>query len=127
MIIKRLENLLGTPREVDWGNGMSRRFLVASERMGFSLTDTIVNAGTCSRLEYKQHLEACYCISGEGEIRNDSTGQAYPILPGTMYALDEHDAHHLIAKTDLRLVCVFLPALQGHETHHLGQDGTSSY
>ena len=41
----------------------------------------------------------------------------FPITPGTMYALDKNDEHWLIASPDedLRLVCVFTPALEGDE------------
>jgi len=34
-----------------------------------------------------------------------------------MYVLDRHDAHIIRARTDLRLLCVFTPALAGSETH----------
>ncbi|MEE8546241.1 MAG: ectoine synthase, partial [Alphaproteobacteria bacterium] len=40
----------------------------------------------------------------------------HPIAPGTIYALDRHDAHVLRAHTDMRLICVFNPALEGGET-----------
>ncbi len=128
MIIRRLGDLHGTERDVDWGNGRSRRFLLASDGMGYSLTDTIVEAGTSSLLEYRQHLEACYCIEGEGEVEHD--GVVHPIVPGTMYALDRHEAHVLRATTRMRLVCVFSPALEGRESHKDrlgGGRGSSSY
>lgn len=127
MIVKNLEELLGGPRDVDWGNGQSRRFLIESDNMQFSLTDTVVNAGSRSLLEYKNHLEACYCIQGIGEIEDTVTKRSYPLVPGTMYALDRHDKHYLVAKTQMRLVCVFLPALKGHESHRLNPQGSSSY
>ena len=127
MIVKSLDKLIGTPRDVEWGNGNSRRFLIEQDGMKFSLTDTIVKAGSRSFLEYKNHLEACYCIAGSGEIHDPVTGEVYSIYPGTMYALDKHDRHYLVAKDELRLVCVFLPALRGHESHRLGADGSSSY
>jgi len=64
MIINLLEKIKGTDRDIPWGNGQSRRFLLESDSMGFSLTDTIVLAGTESLLQYRNHLEACYCIEG---------------------------------------------------------------
>lgn len=127
MIIRSLDELIDTRRDVDWGNGNSRRFLIEQDGMKFSLTDTIVKAGSSSLLEYKNHLEACYCTAGSGEIHDVVTGEVHPIHPGTMYALDKHDRHYLIAKDELRLVCVFLPALKGDESHRLGPDGSSSY
>lgn len=117
MIIRSLQEVQGTERDVAWGNGESRRFLLEKDGMGYSLTDTVVNSGTESLLEYKNHMEACYCIEGEGEVEVD--GKIYPIKAGTMYALDRHDKHYLRAKTTMRLVCVFSPPLQGSEAHRL--------
>ena len=125
MIVNQLSKIINTERDVEWGNGNSRRFLIEKDGMGYSLTDTIVNAGTESLLEYKNHKETCYCIEGEGEIEKD--GHIFPITPGTMYALDQHDKHYLRAKTNLRLVCVFDPPLQGHESHSLNGNESSHY
>ena len=124
MIVRNLSDVEG----VEWGNGISKRFLVAKDGMGYTLTDTTVRAGTRSPLEYRNHLEACYCIAGSGMVI-DSDGNEYPLEPGTMYALDKNDRHFLIASPveDLRLVCVFMPALAGHETHNLAQLEFSNY
>lgn len=126
MIIRKLSEVTNTERDVAWGNGQSRRFLLAQDGMGYSLTDTIIDAGTESLLEYKNHLETCYCIEGEGEVE-DMDGNVYPIVPGTMYALDKNDKHYLRAKTTLRLICVFTPPLKGKESHALSGGGSSSY
>lgn len=124
MIIRHLDEVT----TVEWGNGLSRRFLVEADGMGYTVTDTTVLAGTKSRLEYRRHLEACYCIDGSGEVV-DENGQSYPITPGTLYALDQHDAHFLIAdpKQDMRLVCMFTPALVGDERHNLDAAEYSHY
>jgi L-ectoine synthase len=128
MIVRSLRDIEGTERDVPWGNGQSRRFLLAKDGMGYSLTDTVIDAGTESLLEYKNHFEACYCIEGEGEVE-DMEGRKFPIVPGTMYALDKHDKHFLRAKTTMRLVCVFNPPLSGSESHknRLTKDGSSAY
>jgi len=124
MIIRKIDEVLC----VDWGNGVSRRFLLGSDGMGYTVTDTIVLAGTKSRIEYRNHLETCYCIEGKGEVV-DIDGNSHPIEPGTLYALDRHDAHFLIASPDqdLRLVCVFSPALRGDERHSLNSTEFSHY
>lgn len=124
MIVRNLDQA----RTVNWGNGESRRLLLKSDGMGYSVTDTVVRAGTSSALKYEQHLEACYCIAGHGAVET-SDGERCDIRPGVMYALDKHDAHRLIADadSDLRLVCVFNPPLNGDERHRLNQDGFSSY
>lgn len=124
MIIRDLE----TVKSVDWGNGLSRRFLTAADGVGYSITDTTVRAGTKSRLEYRNHLESCYCIEGSGEVI-ELDGTVHPITPGRLYSLDQHDAHYLVASPheDLRLVCVFTPALQGDEVHSLDAHTSSAY
>lgn len=124
MIIRKIDDV----PSVDWGNGLSRRFLLNSDNMGYTVTDTIVRAGTKSRLEYRNHLEACYCIDGRGEVI-DLDGVAHPIEPGTLYALNDNDPHFLVAApdTDLRLVCVFSPALRGNERHSLDSAEFSHY
>jgi maleate cis-trans isomerase len=124
MIVRSLESLLGTDRDVSWGNGKSRRFLIQRDIFPFSLTDTIVFAGTTSRLRYENHIEACYCISGEGEIVTN--GKRLPIRPGVMYAV-KHNEHFLTAFTEMRLLCVFTPPLDGNEKHNLKFDSYSSY
>lgn len=119
---------LAEATSVEWGNGQSRRFLVEGDGLGYTLTDTIVYPGTCSGLQYLKHLEACYCVEGRGAVI-DSTGVRHVIEPGTMYLLDQHDAHYLMADEDsqLRLVCVFTPALRGDETHVLTADQFSGF
>jgi L-ectoine synthase len=62
-------------------------------------------------------LEACYCVSGEGELVNLETGEAFIILPGTLYALDQHDNHTFQALSDVVLVSIFNPPVTGTEVH----------
>ncbi|MER9953825.1 ectoine synthase [Mesorhizobium australicum] len=127
MIVRNIQDIIGTKRDVSWGNGSSRRFLIKADGVPYSLTDTIVKAGTSSFLQYRNHVETCYCIAGNGRLRDDITGEEHAIVPGTMYALDKNDAHHLIAdEEDLRLVCVFVPALNGDEVHDVASKELSS-
>jgi L-ectoine synthase len=124
VIIRKLTEVL----TVEWGNGLSRRFLLERDGMGYTLTDTIVRAGSRSAMQYRNHLEACYCIAGRGEVV-DTNGQSHPLEAGTLYALDQHDAHYLCAHPgeDMRLICVFTPALRGSERHNLAGDEFSQY
>lgn len=55
---------------------------------------------------------------GRRRDRTDRTGERYAIRPGAGYALNDHDERILRAVTDLRLVCVFTPALVGPEKHN---------
>lgn len=117
MLTKRLDEILGSDREVEGGNWNSRRLLLASDGMGFSMHDTIIRAGTETLIWYRNHLEAVYCIEGEGEVETTDDGVIHPIAAGTIYALDQHDRHLLRAFKDMRMICVFTPPLTGRETH----------
>jgi|SRR5215470_5583439 len=123
MIVRTMSEIV----DVKWGNGLSRRFLTAADGMGYTITHTTVYAGTSSPIQYRRHLEACYCVGGRGAVQL-ATGERFELTGGTMYALDKHDAHYLIAEdVDLRLICVFAPALNGDETHTFTEDGFSCY
>jgi L-ectoine synthase len=124
MIVRHLNDIKGTEREIkaENGNWVSRRFVLKDDGMGFSFHETIIYAGTETHIWYKNHLEAVYCVAGKGEIETISDGKIYPINNGTMYALDKHDEHYLRAEQDMRLICVFNPALVGTETH--AEDGS---
>ncbi|HAG08238.1 MAG TPA: L-ectoine synthase [Desulfotomaculum sp.] len=122
MIIKNLEEIIGTENDIGTENWQSRRLLLKKDGMGFSLHDTIIWAGTETPIWYKHHLEAVYCIEGEGEIELTGEDLVYPIKPGTVYALNGHEKHYLRAKSNMRLVCVFNPPCTGKETHD--EDGS---
>lgn len=118
MIVKNLEYIVGTENDIDTENWTSRRLLLKKDGMGFSLHDTIIKAGTETTIWYKNHVEAVYCIEGEGEIELVEDGAVYPIKAGTMYALDGHEKHRLRAtKSDMRMICVFNPPCTGREVH----------
>lgn len=117
MIVTQLEDILGTERDVHAKTWNSRRLLLAGQQMGFSLHDTLIHPGTETEIWYQNHLEAVYCIEGEGEIELIPDGPTYPIKPGMMYALNEHDRHLLRATTQLRMICVFNPPVTGQEVH----------
>jgi len=118
MIVRTLEEIIGTDRDVSGHGWQSRRLILKRDGMGCSLHDTVVKQGTELRMQYKHHAETNYCIEGEGEVEEVATGKVHRLVPGTVYALDQHDAHIVRAlKGDLRVVCVFHPALSGNETH----------
>ncbi|TVR03997.1 MAG: ectoine synthase [Deltaproteobacteria bacterium] len=117
MIVKYLEDLLDTEADVKAETWNSRRLLLKREGMGFSMHDTLIHAGTETHIWYQNHLEAVYCIEGEGEIETIADGKVYPIRPGMIYALDKHDEHWLRARTQMRMVCVFNPPITGREVH----------
>ncbi len=120
MIVRKIDDIIDTEREVyaPNGNWVSRRLLLKEDNMGFSFHETVIFKGTETRIWYKNHVEAVYCVEGEGEVETIRDGKVYPIRPGTLYALDKHDQHYLRARgSDLRLLCVFNPPLVGDEVH----------
>jgi L-ectoine synthase len=122
MIVRSLAEIENGPRDVSGPTWRSRRLLLKGDGMGFSMHDTIIHAGTSTEMEYRHHLEAVYCVEGRGSV-TVLGGETFPIEPGTIYALDRHDRHVLVAEETLRLVCVFNPPLSGLETH----DDSGSY
>jgi L-ectoine synthase len=117
MIVRTLNDVIGSDREVSGSTWTSRRLLLRDDRMGFSLHDTLIHAGTTTHMEYRHHLEAVYCIEGKGSVQLVSSGKVFPITAGTIYALDKHDKHVLVAEETMRMICVFNPPLSGKETH----------
>jgi L-ectoine synthase len=117
MIVRRLSDLDGTDRDVEAPTWRSRRFVLARDGVGFSFHDTVLYAGTETSMWYAHHIEAVYCVGGEGELVNDETGEVHPLHDGTMYLLDGHEHHTVRAKTDLRMACVFNPPVTGREVH----------
>lgn len=117
MIVRTLDEILGTGRDVTAPTWRSRRLILADDRVGFSLHDTVIHAGTETTMWYRNHVEAVYCIDGTGTVTDSATGATHNIGPGSMYLLDQHDHHTLRARTDMRMICVFTPACTGDEVH----------
>lgn len=117
MIVRTLEELDNTERDIRSETWRSRRFVLAREGVGFSFHDTILYAGTETSMWYANHIEAVYCVGGEGTLINDETGEEHPLRDGTMYLLNGHEHHRVVAKSDLRMACVFNPPVTGREVH----------
>ncbi len=117
MIVKTLEDVIGTKGEAHGNKWHSMRLLHAEDGMGVTLTDSILEQGFEMTLWQKNHLEACYCLEGEGTVEDLDTRTVYPIKPGTLYAMNNHDQHRIVAKTRMRVICTFVPALTGTEKH----------
>ena len=124
MIVRTVDDLKthGSFREKP-GVWSSARYLLRRDGMGFTLTHTTIAAGSSQTMQYKNHVEANLIIEGEGDLTDLDAGTVHRLRPGTMYALDRHDRHRIDASTDMRIVCVFSPALVGPETH----DADGSY
>ena len=117
MIVRNLHSANQTERRVVSEGWESTRLLLSNDNMGFSFHITTIYAGADLQMHYQNHLESVYCISGEGEVENLTDGKIYPVSPGVIYILDQHDRHRLRAKTEMKMACVFNPPLHGKEVH----------
>nr|AMY57934.1 L-ectoine synthase C subunit [Streptomyces sp. WS041] len=119
MIVRSFKEIEGTDRHVKAASGTSesKRPVLAPERVGFSLHETTVYAGTETSMWYQNHIEAVLCVAGESELTPEPTGEKHWITPGTMYLLPGHERHTLRPKTPSRYICVFPPPVTGREDH----------
>lgn len=123
MIIRDLSEASATRRRVVSKGWESTRLLLKDDAMGFSFHITTIYAGAELPMHYKNHLEAVYCVSGEGSIEDLATGLKHEIRPGVLYALDKNDKHILRGRTEMVMACVFNPPVTGREVH----DETGAY
>lgn len=113
----------GQVMEFTPGGFMSHRFLLERDGLGYTITRTVIPPKGPQRWQYPNHLEACYCVSGEGVLTDLSTGQTHSITPDTLYALERGEAHTFEAiGGPVTLICFFSPALRGDEAHKPGHD-----
>ena len=120
MIVRTLQEANKTKRRIvsPDGNWESTRLLLQSDNMGFSFHITTIYKGADFNMHYQNHLEAVYCISGEGEVQTRDDDVRHPVHPGTLYVLDKHDRHTLRAFEEMKMACVFNPPLSGTEVHN---------
>jgi L-ectoine synthase len=118
MIVRTLQATRDTKRQINSKGWNSVRMLLAKDGVGFSFHITTIYRDGELHMHYQNHLEAVYCISGRGSIENKATGEVHAIEPGTLYVLDQHDAHILRAVDEMQMACVFNPPLHGTEVHN---------
>ncbi len=116
MIVQRVEDIVGTPRDVHGDGWKSRRLLLAEDGLPFSVHETTVAAGTELRFCYGDHSETVYCVAGKGTVENVATGEVHRLTPGVLYSVGIGDEHVLQIEDETTFLCVFSPALEGDET-----------
>ena len=117
MIVRDVADLENTDRVTEAATWKSRRLLLAEDGERYSFHDTTLYAGTETRMWYRNHVEAVYCVAGKGTLEDLATGEIHDIHDGVLYLLNDHDQHVLRVEEDVRMICVFDPALVGPETH----------
>lgn len=120
MIVRTLQDADKSDRHIEDPNGNwnSVRLLLKDDNMGFSFHITTIYQGADFKMHYQNHLESVYCMSGEGEVESLDTGEIFPVKPGTIYILDNHDRHILRAFKEMKMACVFNPPVTGNEVHN---------
>lgn len=122
MKIRTIKEIEGTERDVKFGEGRSLRVLLEKDNMGFSLHKTLIRKGETGHWHYKNHQEACYCVSGEGVLTSLETGESFNIISDTTYILDNYDNHTFTALSNVVLISIFNPPCTGNEVHE--EDGS---
>jgi L-ectoine synthase len=117
VIVRSLEDVEDTDDDIKTEKWRSRRIILAREKLGFSVHETTLYAGTVNDFWYANHIEAVFITSGEGEVENKGTGEVYQLRPGTIYVLNDHDKHQVRPLTEIKCVCVFNPPVTGREVH----------
>ncbi len=117
MIVRTLAEITGTDRDVATENWRSKRLVLAGDGVGFSVHETVLDAGTVNDFWYAHHIEAVFVVEGDGEIEDRDAGRTYPLQPGSIYVLNGHEHHTLRPRTRMRTVCVFNPPVTGREVH----------
>jgi L-ectoine synthase len=102
---------------VKFNGGNSYRTVLKKDGLGFAMMETRIDKGGPYKWHYKNHLEACMCISGVGILKDLLTGEKSEIRKGITYLVDNNQPHEFTALTDVVLVSVFNPPLTGLETH----------
>ena len=117
MIVRTKDDVVGTKGDASGEGWHSFRLLHEEDGMGVTLTDTVLEPGFQMDLWQKNHLEACYCVDGEGTVEELESGTVHEVKAGTLYAMNDHDRHRVRATTRMRIICTFVPALTGEEVH----------
>ncbi|GAA1526911.1 L-ectoine synthase [Microbacterium ginsengiterrae] len=117
MLIRTIDEITDTDADVQSENWRSKRIILAKEKVGFSVHETTLYAGTESEFCYQNHIEAVFIVEGEGEIEDLATGEVHQLAPGSLYLLNDHDRHRVRPRTQMRTVCVFNPPVTGREVH----------
>ncbi|MCY4608312.1 MAG: ectoine synthase [bacterium] len=119
MFVRTVDDLVRQGRQlsVAGGSATTVRMLLRDDRVGFSLSDVRLAAGSRNVLWYRHHREANYVLDGTGEVTDLGSGETWKMEPGMMYCVGPEDRHSMHARSDLRLLSVFCPALTGDEQH----------
>jgi L-ectoine synthase len=124
MVVMHVNELRAAGREkvIAGGSARSIRALTQKDQLGFTLCDVRLDAGNRSELWYKHHWEANIVLDGQGTVTDLGTDESWPLAPEAVYVVGPDDRHSVESETDLHLLSLFNPPLQGDEQHD--EEGT---
>ncbi|XP_072043215.1 L-ectoine synthase-like [Amphiura filiformis] len=133
-VMRSFQDILGTDRDIDFGGGYSRRLLLKSDGFLVGFCITSINPGAAIKMQYRNHLEACYYYTG-GKATYSFDDEKVAVetkiddANGTMMIMNKHDKHTLTVNATENAECIslFYPVIDGKEIHHFSEDGYSSY
>lgn len=119
MIVRTLDEITDTERDVEPDNKQwrSKRIVLANDKIGFSVHETVLQPGTVNDFWYANHIEAVFVTEGEGEVYDKDNDVTYTLAPGSIYVLNGNEKHQVRPKTLMKTVCVFNPPVTGREVH----------
>ncbi len=113
MIVRTLAEITDTERDVKTENWRSKRIVLADDGVGFSVHETVLDAGSVNDFWYANHIEAVFITAGEGELYDKDNDITHQLGPGSIYVLNGNERHQLRPRTEMRTVCVFNPPVTG--------------
>ncbi|MEM1199932.1 MAG: ectoine synthase [Pseudomonadota bacterium] len=117
MLIRTLQDLepLGNIRYPAGNAFRSARFLTAQDGFGFSYNENKISKTQDLTVWLKHHWEANYILDGSGEVTDLTSGEHWPLRPGTLYVVGPNDRHRLQLSAGECHLSIFHPALRGDE------------
>lgn len=105
--ITRKVQLTDTHRHVRNETYETYRFLLASDDAEVTLTDIVLAPDIEAVYGYEQYIEIAYCIEGNAELTDLSTGQVHSITSGTFMGCSTRRAVSFSSKpTDAANLCI---------------------
>ena len=119
MLVRSRDDVAAQGLAFSRADGASRiaRFVTARDNLGFAISEVRFKQGREADLWYKNHWEANLVLDGTFEVTERNTGDVHTLGPGALYCVGPNDPHHIKSVTDVRLISVFNPPLEGHEVH----------
>lgn len=102
---------------VKFTGGNSYRFITKDDNFGFAAMRTEIDKGGAYKWHYPNHKEVCYCMYGNGTLKNLNTGEVHEIYSGIAYTVPFDTPHEFTAFEETVLISIFNPPLIGNESH----------